>query len=231
MRDLEQARALADSMVRVGAEMQTPVTALISRMDCPLGRCAGNALEVAESVAVLRGEAASGPLWEITRACTVEMLRLGFPELDENEAGARVDHALQSGRGLEIFASMVEAQGGDPAVCEHPEKLLPRARIRENFPAPRSGWVADVDAEAVGRAVLLLGGGRTRAEDRIDPAAGLEDILRVGEAVEAGQPLCSLHAGDPGRLRAAREWLDRAFRISETPPETVSVVRERRAAS
>ncbi len=209
MKSLEDSRTLAESMVRVGTEMGTPVTAILTNMDRPLARTAGNALEVRESIHTLSGHP-EGPLWELTRALTVAMLQVSRLEPDESAAGQRVDNALHSGAALETFQRMVRAQGGDPT-------HLPEASITEDLPAPETAWIADVDADAVGRAVLLLGGGRTRAEDPIDPAVGLSHIARAGERLDRGQPLCRLHANDPARLSEARKLLANAFRLSETP--------------
>jgi pyrimidine-nucleoside phosphorylase len=222
MKTLDDARRLADSMVRVGREMNTPVAVLLTDMDSPLGRTAGNALEVAESIAILQGRA-EGPLWEVTRELCAAMLQVSGLHPDADTAGNAVDDALHSGRGLDIFNRMVRAQGGDP----DPAKL-PCATLREVLPCPATGWIADVDPNAVGRAVLVLGGGRTRAEDNIDPAVGLSDIVRIGETIQRGQPLCVLHANDPARLSEARKRLENAFRVSETAVAAPSRITERR---
>ncbi|MGA0368454.1 MAG: thymidine phosphorylase [Kiritimatiellia bacterium] len=226
MKDPEQARELARNMVRVGAEMNTPVAALISRMDCPLGRCIGNALEVKESVDFLRGQT-EGALWEVTRELTATMITLSYPDTSHEKALAQVDEALSSGRGLEVFRNMVTAQGGDPALCDHPEKILPAAANREIYPAAEEGFVQDVDADAVGRAVLVLGGGRTKTADRVDHAVGISDLLQPGENVRKGQALCLLHSNDSRRADQARDLLKNAFTLGATPPESSPVILER----
>jgi pyrimidine-nucleoside phosphorylase len=226
MKDLTQARALAQNMVKVGAQMQTPVAALISRMDAPLGRCIGNALEVKESVAFLQGKV-EGALWEITRELTATMIQLSYPDTTLENALGQVDDALHSGKGLEIFRKMVIAQGGDAAVCDDPDKVLPTASQIEEVKAIRDGYVTDVDADAVGRAVLVLGGGRTQSTDKIDHAVGISDLLQPGEKVARDQPLFRLHSNQPQRAEQAKELLKNAITLGDDAPEYASVILER----
>lgn len=226
MKDLEQARALAQNMVKVGAQMHTPVAALISRMDTPLGRCIGNALEVKESVAFLQGKV-EGDLWHITRELTATMIHLSYPETSLAAAGKQVDQALESGKGLAVFRNMVQAQQGDTRVCDDPDAVLPRAQQIEAIPATQSGVVQDVNAEAIGRAVLMLGGGRTRSEDKIDHAVGISALLQPGESVEKGQPLMQLHSNHPDRAEKAKALLAQAITLGKNAPEKTSVILER----
>lgn len=226
MKDLSQARALAENMVKVGAQMQTPVAALISRMDVPLGRCIGNALEVKESVDFLRGHA-EGALWEITRELTAAMIRLSYPGTADDDALAQVDEALHSGEALDRFRRMVLAQGGDPAVCDDPVRILPAAAHIEPVAAIRDGYVTDVDADAVGRAVLVLGGGRTQSSDKIDHAVGLSGLVQPGEAVRKGQPLFQLHSNQPDRAGEARALLLNAITLGDQAPDLPSVILDR----
>ena len=226
MKEVAGARDLAKNMVRVGEAMNTPVAALLSRMDVPLGRCVGNALEVLESIQFLQGRV-EGPLWEITRELTATMIHLTHPDTGMEDACARVDEALHSGAGLQVFRRMVEAQGGDPGVCDDPEGLLASADQVTPQTAKVDGFVGDVDAEAIGRAVLVLGGGRTRSEDPIDPAVGISGLVGVGEPVSKGDPLMRIHSNDPDRLQQALEHLENAVSISETAPPVEPVILER----
>ena len=226
MKDLDRARELARAMVRVGERMHTPVAALLTRMDAPLGRCVGNALEVRESVDMLRGQT-EGPLWEVTRELTAAMLTLTQRPPDPDAAREQVDEALHSGRALEVFRKMVAAQGGDPAVCDHPRDLLPAASRIEEVRAERDGVVTDVDADAVGRAVLVLGGGRTRSEDKIDPAVGVSDLVRPGETISKGEALYRLHMNDAGRAAEARKLMDTAITLGHTASSPAPIVIER----
>ncbi|MEX2606021.1 MAG: thymidine phosphorylase [Kiritimatiellia bacterium] len=226
MKELDQARELARNMVRVGEQMNTSVAALISRMDSPLGRCIGNALEVKESIEFLKGNV-EGDLWEITRECTATMITLTQPDTPIEQARSRVDEALHSGKGLEVFRAMVRAQEGDPGVCDEPDRLLPQASSVEKIPASADGVVTDVDADAVGRAVLVLGGGRTRSEDSIDHAVGISRLVQIGEPVQSGQPLYQLHSNHPDRADKAKQLLHSAITIGDTAPESKTVIIER----
>ncbi len=226
MKDLDQARELARNMVRVGRQMNTPVAALISRMDAPLGRCIGNALEVKESIDFLKG-GVEGALWEVTRECTATMITLTHPDTSIEQARTQVDEALHSGRGLEVFREMVRAQQGDPDVCDHPDRLLPQASDIEEIPATSDGWVVDVDADAVGRAVLVLGGGRTRSEENIDHAVGISHLVQIGEHIHSGHPLYHLHSNHSDRAEKAKELLDNAITLGDSAPKSESVIIER----
>jgi pyrimidine-nucleoside phosphorylase/thymidine phosphorylase len=225
MPDLAEARRLARAIVALGRRFGLPVVALLTDMDEPLGRAVGNALEVAEALAVLRGE---GPA--DTRALTVrlgaEMLVLGGAARDRREGAGKIEGAIASGAGLERFMRGVELQGGDVRVLEHPERL-PRARHQALLRAPRAGFVAAIDARAVGEAATALGAGRARKEDRVDPAVGITLHRKRGERVLRGEPLLTVWYNDPVRWGAARRGLVSAIRISGRPPPASPLVRER----
>lgn len=225
MKTREQARELARNMVRVGETMGKSVGALLTNMDIPLGHTVGNALEVRESIECLRGEV-KGPLWEVTRELTAAMLLLTGKAADRDDAVSKVQDALDSGRGLEIFRKMVEAQGGDPRVCEDVD-LLPDAAKIESVTAETSGWIADVDADKIGRAVLVLGGGRTKAEDGIDHAVGLSDLVTPGQRIEKGEALYVLHSQDSDRRKEALRLLEGAVVVSPDPVEAPTLIFER----
>lgn len=217
MKNQDDARALALSMVKAGREMGKRVAALLTDMNQPLGRTAGNALEVVESVETLAGR---GPadLTDLTVALAVQMLLLVRPEADAVALGQACREKLRDGTALAKFRAMVALQGGDPAVIDAPERL-PRARLRHPVPAPRAGFVTDVNAEAVGRAVILLGGGRAKTDDRVDVAVGVSDIAKIGEQLTDGQPALVAHANDESRLASALELLEGAV---STGPEPVA---------
>lgn len=226
MKEADQARDLAENMVKVGSAMNTPVAALLSRMDAPLGRCVGNQLEVAEAVRFLQGNV-EGALWEVTRELTATMIHLTHPGVDMDAAVGQVEEALHSGEGLERFRRMVEAQGGDPKVCEDPEAVWKKATDVVPLTAGTTGVVADVDAEAVGRAVLILGGGRRTSEDTIDPSVGISDLVQIGESVEQGDALMLIHSNDPERLQQAQDLLAEAVTLSDSAPAPEPVILER----
>lgn len=213
MKTRDQARALASSLARTGVAMGVRVAALLTAMDEPLGRSAGNALEVAETVDVLRGEG-PGDVVELTIELGAEMVRVAGLAEDRQESRQRCRQALSSGRALEVFREMVRRQGGSVAAIDEPARL-PAAAFRRAVAAPSAGVVADVDAERVGRACLLLGAGRTKTTDLIDPGAGISAIVKRGERVERGQPLCVMHGARQSLLDEAGAMLQDAFALGE----------------
>ena len=208
MRDLDMARELAQTMVTLGAEHGVRTTALLTRMDTPLGRAVGNAVEVEESVATLRGD---GPadLVEVTLALAAEMLQLAGLYSGQAAALAAATAALRDGRALERYRIMIAAQGGDP------DAELPRAAHTEVVTAPAPGWLRRLDARGVGVAAWRLGAGRARKEDPVSAAAGIICLAKPGERVERGQPLLELRADDESRFARAREALADAIGIDD----------------
>ncbi len=188
----ERALALANTMIALGAARGCPTVALITAMDRPLGIACGNALEVIESIAGLRGE---GPadLMELTFALGVEMLLLAGLDTDAVAARRRLEQTIVSGRALELFAKMVAAQGGDASTIEHPERLA-RAPIQRDVLAQRDGVVTQVEPRALGRAIIDLGGGRRVATDKVLPDVGLEVPVKPGQRVAKGDRLAVVHA-------------------------------------
>ncbi|MGF0116130.1 thymidine phosphorylase [Promicromonospora sp. Marseille-Q5078] len=202
MKDLDAARELARTMVDLGTDAGVRTVALLTDMQVPLGRTAGNALEVRESVEVLDG---GGPadVVDLTVALAVEMLAGAGRPVPEAEVRA----ALADGRAKEVWRRMIAAQGGDP------DAELPRARERQDVVADRSGVVTRLDAYAVGIAAWRLGAGRSRREDPVQAGAGVEIHARPGERVEAGQPVLTLHTDTPERFDRARAALDGAWSV------------------
>jgi pyrimidine-nucleoside phosphorylase/thymidine phosphorylase len=196
MSRIEDARALAERMTRIGRALGKPVQAVLTSMDAPLGRMVGNALEVAESVACLKGE---GPddLMEVSLELAAEMLLVGGVAASRDDAIARCRRSIADGSALERFRRVVVAQGGDGRVCDEPEKILPRAECVELVRAERSGYVHELKAWSVGQASMLLGAGRRTAEDSVDPAAGIMLHRGVGDRVAAGDVLAELHFNPP----------------------------------
>lgn len=186
MKTLDQARLLARSMVDTGRRMGVPTVALITDMNQPLGRLAGNTVEVNESVAALQGE---GPLdlMEITLALGAELLVLAQREPTQVSARQRLENAIASGAGMEKFHAMVAAQGGD---LDAPRPVAPA----NDVVSPRAGCVTAIDTEAIGRTIIELGGGRKRLDDVLDLSVGIEMCVRLGEEVDAGQLLARVFA-------------------------------------
>ncbi len=213
MKELDRARLLAETMVGIGKAHGTPVVAILTDMNQPLGRMVGNANEIAESIEVLKG---SGPrdLVEVTYRLGEEMLVMAGIESNKVDARERLRQAIDSGAAFEKFEEVVIAQGGDPSVLHDPS-LLPQAENEHIIRAKASGYVVRIDAFDIGTAALRLGAGRERMEDDIDPAVGLTMEVKVGDRVEAGQVLAGVWWNDEARLAAALPMIEGAFEISQ----------------
>jgi len=224
MKTLADARALAEAMVAIGQAVGRRTVAVISDMEQPLGRAVGNAVEVAEAVRTLQGE---GPadLTDLCLALGTHLLLLGGAAADSAEAQERLRTSLQSGRALEVFRRMVEAQGGDPRVLDEPSRL-PQARVSLEVPAGTGGIVAAVDAQAIGLAAMALGAGRARKEDTIDPAVGIWLRRKVGEPVAAGEALARVLASDRQRGEAARQRVAAAYQVAAEAPASRPLIHE-----
>ncbi|ROR73683.1 thymidine phosphorylase [Bogoriella caseilytica] len=209
MKDLERSRELAETMVALGADAGLPTTAVLTDMDQPLGRTAGNALEVRESLEVLAGGGPSDVV-ELTVALAREMLELG--------GGGEADpaEALADGRAMDLWRRMIAAQGGDP------EAALPTARHVEEVRATAPGAVT-FEAYQVGVTAWRLGAGRARKEDAVQAAAGVELLVGPGEQVSAGQPIAALHTDTPERIPRAQEAFEAAVTVHATVDEARGV--------
>jgi thymidine phosphorylase len=202
MKTLESARELARTMVDLGTDAGVRTVALVTDMSVPLGRTAGNALEVRESLEVLAGGGPSDVV-DLTVALAVEMLAAA----DRPASEADVREALADGRAMDKWRAMIAAQGGDV------DAPLPVAKESETVVAPESGVLTSLDAYAVGVAVHRLGAGRVRKEDAVQAAAGIEIHVKPGETVAAGQPLFTLHTDTPERFARAREALQGGWTV------------------
>jgi thymidine phosphorylase len=213
MRREDHAVELARTMVALGEEHGVRTRALVTRMDTPLGRNVGNALEVEESIQALSGE---GPadLMEVTYALAEHMLALARIDADPRAA-------IASGRALDTFSEMIRAQGGDPDA-----PLPTAAHALEAVPAPATGWLTRLDALAVGVAAWRLGAGRARKEDDVSHTAGVRCLVKPGERVRQGQPVLALYADDPARFGPALEALREpdVIEIGNEPPPPVPLV-------
>jgi thymidine phosphorylase len=211
---IEDARELAASIASVAEGAGLRCTALLTGMDQCLGRTAGNAVEVAEAVAMLRGEPAESNLHEVTVALAAEALLLAGLQVDLEKARAAAELSLSSGRAAERFSAMVRSLGGPGDFIEALDRHLPEAPIRRAVFARRTGLVTSVDARLLGLAVVALGGGRVRPEDGVDHAVGLTDVLGVGEACD-DSPLAVVHARDETGWAAAADTIQRALMVGE----------------
>ena len=210
MKDFDRAKKLAETMVSIGTQHGVKTVAQLTNMNVPLGYAAGNALEVIESVEVLRG---GGPqdVRELTVALAEIMLEL---------VGLKANPAemLDNGKAYEAYRQMIAAQGGDP------DYEFPRAAKIETYEAPRAGIVNKLDALGVGVVAWRLGAGRARKEDSVSAAAGVRVLVREGDRVEKGQPLLELHADDDTHMQSGRDALEGSFTISDEAPESTPLL-------
>ena len=211
MKTLEAARELAGAMVDLGREAGREVVCELTDMDQPLGHAVGNALEIREGVEALRG---GGPpdLRELVLSATGHLLALSDLALDHAEGRRRAEEAIGSGRAVEAYERWVTAQGGEPAL-----DALPTAPVARDVPAPRAGFVEAIATADIGRAALHLGAGRMTKGDAIDPAVGLICRAKVGDRVDARDPLATVHARDESMAEDAVREVQACFRIGSEP--------------
>ncbi len=213
MKEEADAFALAKEMVTIGNSAGRKTIAVVSDMDQPLGYAVGNALEVQEAIATLKGE---GPE-DFTRLCMTlgsYMLIAGGSAQDEEEAAKMLAAVIENGSALEKLEMFVQAQGGNPAAVRDPS-LLPAAAIAEEIPAGQAGFVQKIDCEEIGICSLLLGGGRETKDSEIDLSVGLMLHKKVGDPVETGESLATIYANDRQKLLAAKERFLKAYHITQ----------------
>ncbi|HKA88119.1 MAG TPA: thymidine phosphorylase [Haliangiales bacterium] len=224
MKSPAQARALAGTIQGIGRAAGKRVTAAITDMNQPIGHAVGNAVEVEETIDILRG---GGPAdaRALTVALGAEMLILGGGAVSPDEGARRIAAALDDGRALERFREIIEAQGGDPRVVDEPARLG-RAPVEVVAVAGRAGQVTGVNAEAIGLAVVELGGGRRRKEDAVDPLVGILMDVRVGDRVEADRPVARVRCRDAASGRAAAATAAAALTVGPGPTILPPLVHE-----
>jgi len=225
MKTEDDSRRLAESLVAIGNGSGVKTEAVISAMDAPLGRAVGNALEVIECLEVLKG---GGPtdLVDMSIELAARMLVLGKVADDLADADRRARETIRTGAALERFRQIIEAQSGDPHVVDDYSRL-PHVPNRHVVEAERSGYVARLDAELIGRASVALGAGRDRVEDAVDPAVGISIRATVRDAVRTGDPLLELHYRDRARLQTALGLATQAIAIrDDQPPRAPLIVGE-----
>jgi pyrimidine-nucleoside phosphorylase len=215
MKNVASGMELAETMVGIGRSHGTSVVGFLTDMDQPLGREVGNANEILESIAVLHGDGPSDTT-ELTFRLGEEMLVLGGVAADRAEAKSQLERAVESGSGLEVLAKVIEAQGGDPNVLEDPS-LLPSAARVHTVVAEGAGFVERCDALAVGRSAVRLGAGRQVKDDDVDPGVGITIHAKVGDPVDAGDPLGTVRYNTDDQLGACLQVLKTAWVVSEEP--------------
>jgi pyrimidine-nucleoside phosphorylase len=216
---------LVECMIGLGRAHGVPVVALMTAMDQPLGRACGNALETEEAIHALTGD---GPadLMALTMGLGTEMLLMAGLAATAAEARARLEDALASGAAARKFQEVIEAQGGNPGVVDDPA-MLPQAAECELFMAPRSGVVVQIEPRAIGQGVVALGGGRTNADDVIDPSVGFVIVAKAGDWVDGGEPLATIFARDRAGVNEGRAVLRRAIIVGDEAPPPLPLITHR----
>jgi len=223
MREFEDARKLAEMMASTGRAMGKRVVALITDMNQPLGRWAGNAVETLEAIETLRGDL-EGDFAELCLELAARMLIVGGVENDLENARDRSRDAITSGRALERFRACVEAQGGDPRVLDD-TALLPQAGEQRTITASHAGFVNGIETDEIGRIVMDWGGGRRRLEDKIDYAVGLRIHAKIGDRVNAGDPLATAYYNDESKFEEMGARLRAAYQIGGSAPKSEPLIK------
>lgn len=221
-----EAEALARSIVDAAAAVGLPVKAVITDMDEVLGRTAGHAVEVRESIDYLTGAGRDSRLHEVVFTLATAMLALAGIEQDPAQARRRLQSALDSGQAASVFSAMARALGGPADLLERVDHYLPLPPVVKPVFLEEEGYVASIDARQVGLAILNLGAGRQRAEDDIDYGVGLTDVVAIGARVDSHAPVAQVRARDEEAAAAAAQAVGRAYRLAEEKPAPKPVIRK-----
>jgi pyrimidine-nucleoside phosphorylase len=228
MREEARARELARALVATGNSCGVSTEALLTDMNQPLGRGVGHALEVRECIHILRNETESGAesVLELSLELAARMVALSNVEPSLDAAREKVRRALESGEALERFRQNVEAQGGDPRVCDEPARLLPLTPNEVKVESTGTGFIAQIDTTEIGFAIAEIGGGRIRIEDTIDPAVGYAAEARIGDQVKTGETLGLLYCETQAQARAALERIRAAYKIRDEHASAPTLIKE-----
>ena len=225
MKTAEQARELAEGLTRVGRLAGRKCAAVITDMDEPLGYAVGNALEVKEAVDVLAGRTEAGELKELCLTLGANMLTLSGLAANEAEAREKLETTIADGSALKKLAEMVEAQYGDSRAV-YDTSLLPEAAFKQEVPSEEGGYVAHIEAEDVGLVSMHLGGGRVTKDSAIDLSVGVVLHKKVGDRVEPGESLATIHASDEKKAAEAAELLKKCYTLSQSPVEKAPFIKD-----
>lgn len=228
MREESQSRELARALVATGNLSGVRTEALLTEMGQPLGQMVGHAAEVRECIEILRNEVAerARPTLELSIELAARMILLANLESSLEQARARVEQVLESGAALECFRENVRLQGGDPRVCDDPQRLLPLTEHEVKVESPRAGFVTKIETAEIGLTVSALGGGRIRIEDTIDPAVGFRVEAQIGDEVAAGQALGLLYCRSEADGEVAARRIQAAYEISDEPVARPPLIKE-----
>jgi pyrimidine-nucleoside phosphorylase len=229
MRQEARAETLAHALVRTGNGLGIRTRALLTDMNQPLGQAVGNSLEVKECIQLLRGEGTEGahPVLELSLELSAHMLVLAHVDKTLDEARERLQKIVSSGEALECFRKNVEAQGGDPRVCDDPDKFLPLVTETFKVESPRSGFITRVDTAEIGHAIAAIGGGRVRIDDLIEPTVGFVAEVKIGDSVSAGTSFGQVYCRDKAKAREAAARIQSSYEVGDQPlSEIPALVKE-----
>ena len=221
--EVENARRLARIMVNIGSLVRRKVRAILTNMDEPLGSYIGNALEVKEAIEILRGEHKGSPLYEVSLTLASHLVYLGGVAENEEKGRELIEDLLIKGKGLEKFQELIEAQGGDPKVALD-TSLLPQASDEVEILSRKAGFVTDFDTKKIGMAALILGAGRVKKGDPIDPAVGIVIKKRIGDEIERGEPLATIYGNDDTKIMQASEKFLESIEIKTEKPDSADLI-------
>ncbi|HET6977533.1 MAG TPA: thymidine phosphorylase [Pyrinomonadaceae bacterium] len=230
MREEARARELAHALVSTGNSCGIKTRALLTDMNQPLGGAVGNSLEIEECINILRGEAneAAKPTLDLSLELCAHMLVLANVDETIEAAHVRLDNVLQSGKALECLRSNIEAQGGDPRVCDAPGEFLPLVKETVKVESPRSGFITKIDTTEIGHAIAAIGGGRVRIEDKVDPTVGFTSELKLGDQVRAGEAIGIVYCADPTAAAEGARRILASYHIGDAaqaePPKLVKEI-------
>ncbi|WP_447928277.1 MULTISPECIES: thymidine phosphorylase [unclassified Vreelandella] len=222
----EKSRELAESIANVATQAGTPTTALLTDMSQPLAPSAGNAVEIVDTLALLRGERPQSRVMQVTRELAVEMLMAGKLAANREEALAKLDKALTSGAAAEVFARMVSELGGPSDFMEKSDSYLPKAAVVKPVYASESGIVSRIDTRAVGMSVVELGGGRLRNDAAVDHSVGFSEIAEIGDRVDGEKPLAMVHAQSEEAANRAAEQLKAAITLGQAAVNADTLIQD-----
>ncbi len=228
MSELEEAKLLAEAMTQTGNSCGVKTTTLITDMNQPLGKFVGNSHEVYECVKILRSEIdeASQPLLDLARELSAHVLVMTAVSETRDAAKNLLNEKLSSGEALEKFRQNVELQGGDAKVCDDPETLLENGLFKTAIKTELAGFLSEINTKEIGNAVCEIGGGRLKAEDKVDHGVGYASDVKLGYEIKSGEVLGVLYSGNETQANLISEKLQNAYKITNEPPKKISLVKE-----
>jgi pyrimidine-nucleoside phosphorylase len=222
----KKSRELALALIRTAKLLGIRCVAVLTAMDEPLGLAVGNAIEMEQSIRILRGEKGPADFVEVLEVLSGWMICLGGKARTPEEGRTKARAAIADGSALEKMRLMVRWQGGDTRVVDAPEKFLPRAKLTAEVRAAKAGYLVKLDARTVGRASVVLGAGRARAEDAVDFGAGIMLCRKIGDRVAAGEITARLYASDAAKLREGKKMFESALETGPRPPRKTRLIKE-----